>query len=270
MYWGTLQCAPAIYQMSRIDSTFRRLKKEGSKALIPYIMAGDPSLEKTKKYVLELESAGADIIELGVPFSDPLADGPAIQQAAERSLDKGTTLKKVLDLVKEIRKDSEIPLILMTYFNPVFKFGIGSFIRDAVSKGVDGVIIPDLIPDEAGDFIKLAKRHGLNTIFLLAPTSTGERIRKVVRASSGFIYFVSITGITGSKLTTGNKMKDTLKEIQIQTGKPVAVGFGISNAEEAKKVSRMADGVIIGSAIVKLIQQKKSIKKFVEGIRKAI
>jgi len=256
--------------MSRIDRTFADLKKRGRKALIPYIMAGDPSLERTKKYVLDLESAGADIIELGVPFSDPLADGPTIQQAAERSLNKGTTLKKVLNLVKEIRKNSDVPLILMTYFNPVFKFGLESFVRDAVRKGVDGVIIPDLIPDEAGDFVKLAKQHGLNTIFLLAPTSTGDRINKVSQVSSGFIYYVSITGITGSKLTTGKTMKDTLNAIQKRVKQPVAVGFGISNAREAKEVAKLADGVIIGSAIVKLIHQKKSIKNFIKDIRKAI
>ena len=256
--------------MSRIEQTFAELKKTGRKALIPYIMAGDPSLERTKKYVLELESAGADIIELGVPFSDPLADGPTIQEAAERSLNKGTTLKKVLSLVKEIRKDSDIPLILMTYFNPVFKYGIESFVKDAVRKGVDGMIIPDLIPDEAGDFVKLAKQHGLNTIFLLAPTSTGERINKVSQFSSGFIYYVSITGITGSKLTTGKTMKDTLNAIKKHAKQPVAVGFGISNAREAKEVAKLADGVIIGSAIVKLIHQKKSIKDFVKDIRKAI
>ena len=256
--------------MSRIERTFAELKKTGRKALIPYIMAGDPSLEKTKKYVLDLESAGADIIELGVPFSDPLADGPTIQQAAERSLKKGTTLKKVLSLVKEIRGNSDIPLILMTYFNPVFKFGIDSFVRDAVRNGVDGVIIPDLIPDEAGDFVKLARQHGLNTIFLLAPTSTGERIHKVSKVSSGFIYYVSITGITGSRLKTGKTMKDTLHAIKEHANQPVAIGFGISNAREAKEVAKFADGVIIGSAIVKLIARRKSIKKFVENIRKAI
>ena len=158
----------------------------------------------------------------------------------------------------------------MTYFNPVFKFGIESFIIDAVRKGVDGVIIPDLIPDEAGDFVKLAKQHGLNTIFLLAPTSTLERIHKVSLVSTGFIYYVSITGITGSKLTTGNAMKNNLNLIKKHTKQPVAVGFGISNATEAKEVAQLADGVIIGSAIVKLIAQRKNIKNFVENIRKAI
>jgi tryptophan synthase alpha chain len=233
-------------------------------------MAGDPDFDATKKYIDDLESSGADIIELGVPFSDPLADGPTIQRAAERSLQKGTTLRKVLSLVKEIRRTSEIPLILMTYYNPIFKLGIESFITKAVKAGVDGVIIPDLIPDEADEFMKLSRQHNLDTIFLLAPTSTDERIRKVTKASTGFIYYVSITGITGAKLSMGTLMKKTLKTINSTTSKPVAVGFGVSTAKEASSVSKLADGVIIGSAIVKLIAKKKSIKGFVKDIRKVI
>ncbi len=256
--------------MSRITKTFKELKKTGRKALIPYIMAGDPSLEATRGFIMDLEKSGADIIELGVPFSDPLADGPTIQRAAERSLENGTTLKKVIALVKEVRQHSEIPLILMTYYNPVFKFGIESFIKQAVSAGVDGVIIPDLIPDEADDFTRAAKRHKLDTIFLLAPTSTRERINKVVKASTGFIYFVSMTGITGSKLSVGKSMTGTLNSIKRATKKPVAVGFGISNPQEASTVAKLADGVIIGSAIVKLTARGKSIKTFVKNIRKAI
>lgn len=256
--------------MSRIKDTFRRLGKSGETALIPYIMAGDPSLEATKKYVSDLETSGADIIELGVPFSDPLADGPTIQRAAERSLQKGTTLRKVIQLVKEIRKSSEIPVILMTYYNPVFKYGIEEFIAHSVHAGVDGVIIPDLIPDEAGDFIALSRKHGLDTVFLLAPTSTQERIDRISKASTGFIYYVSITGITGSSLSMGQAMKNTLASIKKTSKKPVAVGFGISNPEEASSVAKLADGVIIGSAIVKLIAQKKSIKQFVKNIREAI
>ena len=256
--------------MSRITNTFKELKKAKRKALIPYIMAGDPSLEATRGFIMDLEESGADIIELGVPFSDPLADGPTIQRAAERSLESGTTLKKVIALVKEVRQHSEIPLILMTYYNPVFKFGIESFIKQAVSAGVDGVIIPDLIPDEADDFTSAAKRHKLDTIFLLAPTSTRERINKVVKASTGFIYFVSITGITGSKLSVGKSMTGTLNSIKRATKKPVAVGFGISNPQEASTVAKLADGVIIGSAIVKLIDKSKNIKAFVKNIRKAI
>lgn len=256
--------------MSRITKTFNKLKKSGRKALIPYIMAGDPSLDATAGFVTDLENAGADIIELGVPFSDPLADGPAIQRAAERSLQNRTTLRKVISLVKDIRRHSEIPLILMTYYNPVFKFGTEAFISSAVEAGVDGVIIPDLIPDEADDFILYARRHKLDTIFLLAPTSTTDRIRKVAKASTGFIYYVSITGITGSRLSMGKLMRNTLDSIKGVTKKPVAVGFGISNPEEASNVSKMADGVIIGSAIVKLIAQGKGINNFVRNIRKAI
>lgn len=242
----------------------------GRKALIPYIMAGDPSLAGTKQYIFDLERAGADIIELGVPFSDPLADGPTIQRAAERSLSTGTSLRKVIALVMDVRKRTAIPLILMTYYNPVFRYGAGRFVRDAVRSGVDGVIIPDLIPDEAGEFLSDARRNGLDTVFLLAPTSTHERIKKVSHSSSGFIYFVSITGITGARLSIGRQMKKTLDAIKQETKKPVAVGFGISTKEEAALVSRLADGVIIGSAIVKLIARGKGIRNFVGNIRKAI
>ncbi|MBI4688587.1 MAG: tryptophan synthase subunit alpha [Nitrospirae bacterium] len=256
--------------MSRISKTFKKLKNSGKKALIPYIMAGDPSLHDTKKLVLELEEAGADMIELGVPFTDPLADGPAIQRAHERALSQNVTLRKVLPLVEEIRKDTNIPLILMTYYNPVFKYGIEAFVKEAARAGVDGVIVPDLIPDEAGDFISIAKKHKLDTIFLLAPTSTGDRIKKVAKASAGFIYYVSITGITGATLTVDETMKSTLEKLKKATKKPVAVGFGISKPEEAKLVADLADGIIIGSAIVRLIAEGKDIKGFVKAIKEAI
>jgi tryptophan synthase alpha chain len=256
--------------MSKIEQTFSRLKKSGKKALISYIMAGDPSLEATKRFVSELEGAGTDIIELGVPFSDPLADGPAIQRAHERALQKGITLKKVISLVKEIRQFSQIPIILMTYYNPVFKFGLEAFAKEAAESGVDGVIIPDLIPDEAHDFVTSARHHNVDTIFLLAPTSTMERIRKVIKASTGFIYYVSITGITGSTLSVGDTMKDTLTLIKSNTGKPVAVGFGISNPEEASEISKLAEGVIVGSAIVRLIAEGKDITEFVKKIKEGL
>ena len=256
--------------MTRIERAFINLKKKGRKALIPYIMSGDPSLDQTEKLIIDLEKSGADIIELGVPFSDPLADGPTIQRAAETSLIKGTTLKKVLTSVRSIRKQTDIPLILMTYFNPVFKYGTERFVKDAVDAGVDGVIIPDLIPDEADDYLKLARAKGLDTIFLLAPTSTEERIKKVAKASTGFIYLVSITGITGSRLSVGSDMKKTLSAIRNMTNKPVAVGFGISTPADASAVAAFADGVIVGSAIVKLIDKGKNIKHFVHNLRKAI
>ncbi|RJQ23998.1 MAG: tryptophan synthase subunit alpha [Nitrospiraceae bacterium] len=256
--------------MSRIEQTFKQLKKSGRKALIPYIMTGDPSLDVTSKLIADLESAGADIIELGVPFSDPLADGPTIQRASERALQQGVTLRKVLDFVKKIRQTSQVPLILMTYYNPVFKFGIEAFAKEAADAGVDGLIIPDLIPDEADDFISAARRSKLDTIFLLAPTSTQERIKKVVKVSTGFIYYVSITGITGARLSIGGPMKDTLESVKGSTNKPVAVGFGISTPEEAAAVSKLADGVIVGSAIVRLIAEGKDVGEFVRNIKEAI
>lgn len=256
--------------MSKISQVFKKAKKTGGKILIPYIMAGDPSLNDTKRFVSELEEAGADIIELGVPFTDPLADGPVIQRASERALAQGTTLKKVLALVKEIRQASEIPLILMTYYNLVFKYGLETFVKEAVRVGVNGIIVPDLIPDEADDFLRLTKTYGLDTIFLLAPTSTEERIKKIARVSTGFIYYVSITGITGAQILIDKSMKNTLSGIKKITGKPVAVGFGISKPEEASAAAELADGVIVGSAIVRIISEGKDIKSFVTALKEAI
>ncbi len=256
--------------MTKITRVFRQLKKKNKKVLIPYIMAGDPTLTDTKKFISELEKSGADLIEIGVPFSDPLADGPTIQRAAERALKQGVTLKKVLNLVKETRAVSEIPLILMTYYNPVFKYGIEGFVKDAVSAGVDGIIIPDLIPDEADNFLRLTNKNKLDTIFLLAPTSTEERIRKIAKASTGFIYYVSITGTTGAKILIDKTMKDTLSAIKKVSGKPVAVGFGISTLEDASAAAKLAEGVIVGSAIVRLISEGKDIGDFVKALKKAI
>lgn len=256
--------------MSRINSVFKQLKRADKKAFIPYIMAGDPSLEATKKIVIELQEAGADIIELGIPFTDPLADGPTIQRAHERSLKQGVTLRKVLALVKEIRMHSKIPLILMTYYNPVFKYGIEAFVREAVRVGVDGIIIPDLIPDEADELKNFTNKYGLDTIFLLAPTSTGDRIKKAARASTGFIYYVSITGITGAEILIDQTMKNTLSQIKTIVRKPVAVGFGISRPEEASAAASLADGIIVGSAIVRLIAEGKDIKDFARTLKEAI
>lgn len=257
-------------KVSKIINIFRKLQTQNKKALIPYIMAGDPTLEDTKRFVKELEEAGADIIELGVPFTDPLADGPTIQRAGERALAQGVTLRKVLALVEEVRQQVQIPLILMTYYNPVFKYGIEAFAKEAVRAGVDGVIIPDLIPDEADDFIAYARQYKLDTIFLLAPTSTEDRIKKVAKASTGFIYYVSITGITGARLLVDDAMKNTLTRIHAIARKPIAVGFGVSSPEDASTVASLADGVIVGSAIVRLISENRDIKNFVSSIREAI
>jgi len=258
--------------MSRIEKTFTKLKKEGRRAFIPYVMAGDPSLARTKKLVKLLEECGADIVELGVPFSDPLADGPVIQAAAERARKKGATLARVLETVREIRKASEVPIVLMTYFNPVFKYGEERFVRDAASAGVDGVIVPDLPPDEARGLIRAAKERGLDTIFLAAPTSTPRRMRLVARSSTGFIYYVSITGITGARLSLDASQREGIRALRALTKKPVALGFGVSRPAEARAVAEFADGVIVGSAIVRKIKEssEKELRRFLKGLRASI
>ncbi|MDA8087440.1 MAG: tryptophan synthase subunit alpha [Nitrospiraceae bacterium] len=236
----------------RIKRRFDRLREEGGKAFIPYIMCGDPTLEKTGELVGLLEEAGADCIELGVPFSDPLADGPVIQAAGARALEAGVNLRVVIDFVRMIRKKTELPLVLMTYYNPVFRYGEEAFAADAAGAGVDGVIIPDLPVDEASGLMKSAKRHALDTIFLAAPTSGEDRLKKVARASRGFIYFVSITGITGARLELDSRLAGSVSKLkEFSGGKPVAVGFGVSTPEEAAAVASLADAVIVGSAIVK-------------------
>ena len=256
--------------MNRINKTFQRLKSQSKKALIPYIMAGDPSIEATERFVIELEEAGANIIELGIPFTDPVADGPTIQRAAERALAGGTTLRKVIALVEKLREKTQIPIIAMTYFNPVFKYGIQGFIKAAVKAGIDGVIIPDLIPDEADIFIKNARKADLSTIFLVAPTSNIERIKKVTASSTGFIYYVSITGITGQQLVLDETIRLSIALIRQLSDTPVAVGFGISKPEEAAYVASLSDGIIVGSAIVKRIAKGQDIKGFVSSLRQAI
>jgi tryptophan synthase alpha chain len=206
-----------------------------------------------------------------VPFSDPLADGPTIQRAAERALKNNVTLRKVIAFVKDIRSSTQIPLILMTYFNPVFKYGSERFIRDAADAGVDGLIIPDLPPDEAADFIKHARKANLDTIFLLAPTSTEDRIRIVAKVSRGFLYYVSITGTTGSGLLFDGSMERLISEIKGCTDTPVAVGFGVSTPEDAAAVAKVADGVIVGSAIVKRLHETPdTLKDYVISLRQAI
>ncbi len=257
--------------MSRISKRFRDILRKNGKAFIPYIMAGDPNIQRTKELVRILEDCGADIIELGVPFSDPLADGPTIQKAAQRALNEGVTLRSVIELVDVLRTGTQIPIVLMTYYNPVFKYGEGKFVSDASSAGADGIIAPDLPPDEAGELIRISKGHGFDTVFLLAPTSNEERIKKVSRASNGFIYYVSITGITGSKLSMEASIEAHVKKIREASGKPVAVGFGISSPEEAAAVSRFADGVIVGSAIVKKAgAPDEDLKKYLLSLRNAI
>ncbi len=257
--------------MSRIGRKFREIMKGGGKAFIPYIMAGDPNLGRTVELIRILEDCGADIIELGVPFSDPLADGPTIQKAAQRALAEGVTLHKVIDLVAGLRKHSQVPFVLMTYYNPIFKYGEERFVRDASGAGVDGIIVPDLPPEEAGTILSYSRKSDFDIIFLIAPTSTEGRISKVAKSSRGFIYYVSITGITGSKLSMDSSISSHVSKIRSLSGKPIAVGFGISTPEEASEVARFADGVIVGSAIVKKVSDSDtSLREYLLSLRRAI
>jgi tryptophan synthase alpha chain len=257
--------------MSRIGKRFKAIHKNQGKAFIPYIMAGDPSLARTRDLVRILEDCGADIIELGVPFSDPLADGPTIQQAAQRALRQGVTLASVVDFVADLRKTTQIPIVIMTYYNLIFKYGDERFIRDAASAGIDGMIIPDLPPDEAEVIMGYARAAGFDIIFLLAPTSTQQRIRKVARASGGFIYYVSITGITGNRLTLDPAIGQHIADIRQAGKKPVAIGFGVSTPEEAASVAGYADGVIVGSAIVRRVNDPdEQLRSYLKSLREAI
>ncbi|MBF0538815.1 MAG: tryptophan synthase subunit alpha [Nitrospirae bacterium] len=256
---------------TRISAAFERLGGARRKAFIPYIMAGDVSLGRTQELVLFLERHGADIVELGVPFSDPLADGPTIQRAAERALQNHVTLSKVIQTVKSLRTSTQIPIVLMTYFNPIYRLGLARFIDDATAAGVDGVIIPDLPPDEETDFIRSCARDGLDTIFLLAPTSTEDRIALVAEASRGFIYYVSVTGITGSRISIDAEMRTMIRRIGEMSAKPVAVGFGVKTPQQAREIAELADGVIIGSSIVNAIHEDTdALESYIDALREAI
>lgn len=239
--------------MSRIDQTFKRLKQKSRSALIPFAVAGDPDLAATEALVWQMVQAGADIIELGVPYSDPLADGPTIQAASQRALSRGVNLKAVLNLAKNF-KGKTIPLVIMTYFNPVYHYGLKAFAAECRECGIAGVVIPDLPPEEGEPWIEEARKAGVDTIFLTAPTSSSERIRRVSKVCRGYIYHVSVTGVTGVRGKLSADLEPAVRRIREISKKPVAVGFGISTPEQAKEVSRFADGIIVGSAIVKIME----------------
>ena len=251
---------------SKLDNTFAQLRQSGEKALITYVMAGDPSLQETEQLVVALEQAGADIIELGVPFSDPIADGPVIQQAAERALRSGTTLRSILSMVIRLRARTQIPLVLMAYYNTIHAFGPERFFQEAAQAGIDGLILPDMPPDEAGPLKGPAAEAGLPLIFLLAPTSTAARRTFVARQSQGFVYYVSLTGITGAKLLNLADVEQNVEKIRKVTSLPVAVGFGVATPEDAAKVAAIADGVIVGSAIVKQIAAHRATSDMVKHV----
>lgn len=252
--------------MNRIDRTFSQLKSRKKKAFIAFMTAGDPNLKATEDLALAFEKAGVDILELGVPFSDPLADGPTIQASSQRALKKGVNLPGILRAVASIRKKSQMPICLMTYYNPVYHYGEAKFVKDAVAAGVDGVIIPDLPPEEGAELIRYARKAGLATVFFLAPTTEKKRMPAVARASSGFIYYVSLTGVTGARQKTATDYRARLLEAKKLTATPVCVGFGVSSKEQVKAAAKIADGVIVGSAIVNCIARNSGNKNLVNHV----
>jgi tryptophan synthase alpha chain len=263
--------------MNRVKAVFKKLKEENKKAFIAYITCGDPDLKTTRQYIETMSANGADIIELGVPFSDPLADGPTIQAASRKALDAKVSLSGIIKMVKSIRHKIDTPLVLMTYYNPVFHYDIRSFVNDAKKAGVDGIIIPDLPPEEASQLEMFSRKADIATIYFVSPTSSPQRRKIATRHTKGFIYYVSITGVTGKRTKLPSSIKNDVKQLKKETDKPVCVGFGISSPQQAKKIASFADGIIVGSAIVEKIDQaksKKSISKdigrFIKQMAKAI
>jgi len=262
--------------MSRIKQTFTELKQAGRKALVPFITVGDPDLETTVAIVRVLERAGADLIELGIPFSDPMADGPTIQASSERSLRQGTTLVGVLDVVRQIRLESDVPLVLMGYYNPVLRYGNELFARDAAAAGVDGLLIVDLPPEEADELQRYLRPAAIDLITLLAPTTPPERKARLASSAEGYIYYVSMTGVTGTQAVNAESIEAEVRELMITSPVPVAVGFGIATPADVSNIARFADAVVVGSALVKVIEtapeaeRLEQVEAFVSSLRDAI
>lgn len=241
--------------MTRITRCFERLRGEGRKAFVGFVTAGDPSIERTVEVALELEKGGVDILELGVPFSDPLADGPVIQRASERALGRGTTLAGVLKAVRAIRRASELPLLLFSYVNPLLRYGLPALAAEATDAGVDGVLVTDLPPEEATEWLRVARNAGLDTVFLAAPTSPPERLRRVADASRGFVYAVSRTGVTGERDALGAEARPLVDRLHGLSEVPVALGFGISTPEQVRAAADVADGVVVGTTLVRFLEE---------------
>lgn len=262
--------------MDRLAQRFTTIREQKGKALVTFITAGDPDLATTAEMIRLLEKAGADIIELGMPFSDPMADGPTIQLSSERALAAGTTLEGILATVRTVRSDSDIPIILMGYLNPVHAYGYERFARDAADAGVDGVLLVDMPPEEAKLFLHSAEGHGLNVIFLLTPTSDKARIDTVAELGRGFVYYVTVTGVTGARREVSATLAAELGRVRKKIRLPIMAGFGVSTPEQAADVACLADGVVVGSAIVKLFQQhsgkklRDEVRRFVGSLKQAI
>ncbi len=244
---------------TRISKRFADLRASSELGIVAYITAGDPSLDATLKFVLALAEAGADVIELGVPFSDPLADGPTIQRASERALKAGASLAGVLDLVRRIRQSSQVPLVLFSYYNPILQMGLEKFASAAAASGADGVLATDLTPEESADYRRILAAHHLDTIFLGAPTSTDDRLAKIAACSSGFLYLISRTGVTGAKDALPDDLPSLLRRARAVTQLPIAVGFGISLPGHVSVLGGLADAAVIGSALVSEIEKASSI-----------
>ncbi len=244
--------------MSRLDERFGALRERGEKALICFVTAGDPDAARTVAVVKALAEAGVDAVEIGLPFSDPLADGPSIQASSQRALDNGMTIVKALAMVAEIRAACPtLPLILMTYFNPIRYYGLGRYAQDAKAQGADAHIVTDLTPEEAGEWKRASVAHGLDTVFLLAPTSTADRIEVVSKLTTGFVYCVSRTGVTGARQDIPAELTDVVGRIKAHTSAPVCVGFGVSTPDHVRHICAFADGVVVGSALVNLIHKHR-------------
>jgi len=251
---------------TRISRRFAELRASGELGIVAYITAGDPSLDATLKFVEALADAGADVIELGVPFSDPLADGPTIQRASERALKNGATLRGVLDLVARIRKSSQVPLVIFSYYNPVLQMGLEKFAADAAAAGADGVLITDLTPEESANYREILAQHHLDTVFLAAPTSDAERLGKIAAVSSGFLYIISRTGVTGAKDNMADDLPALLRRVRTATQLPLAVGFGISQPSHVSMLGGLADAAVVGSALVSEIENAKSVEAAAETL----
>ena len=256
--------------MTRIDQKFAALKAEGKKAFVAYVMAGDPDFDTSLEIVRGLPGAGVDVIELGLPFTDPMADGPTIQLAGQRALESGMTLAKTLDLARRFREtDGETPIVLMGYYNPIYSYGVETFLSDAMNAGIDGLIVVDLPPEEDSELCIPAQAAGMNFIRLATPTTDDKRLPKVLQNTSGFVYYVSITGITGAANAVATDVGPEVARIKSATDLPVIVGFGIKTPEASQNIASVADGAVVGSAIVDLIGQKKSpaeVLAFVAGL----
>jgi tryptophan synthase alpha chain len=266
--------------MSRIQITLENIKRNGEKALVPFLTAGDPDKETTVDLIHTLIEAGADIIELGVPFSDPMADGPTIQAASERALESGMTVADVLDIVRTVRQTSNVPIVLMGYYNPIFRYGPSRFAADAGAAGVDGLLLVDLPPEESDEIHGDLQSRGIDFITLLAPTTPDERMAQLAGVAEGYLYYVSMTGVTGSQKIDAEAIEEAVGKVQEKSRVPVAVGFGISTSADAAAVGAFADAVVVGSALVKIIEAhgksaellprvKEFISSLKEGMRKA-